>query len=797
MYVCTNQYFHGFRSDCISIEAQEQEIQSTTNPSAAERELAQLKIVARRLRKQLAEKYEAKKKERISTGTKKNYRRIQKIFCEKFMKKYFPELPNSHSLAQFLDNPAAAQHLRNKDMMENENIVLLFLQALPEFCTKDEKDLGESTFGNARAAIRDLFYQVGQLWKKDSNFEREIHDWCRANSRTIAEYRLQGRTKANIGKRHMFFDLYLAIAKQYFHDGLLFEWAYHVLTWNLMTRGCSTSALRWTHIQTGNDSCVFVIPKSKADQEGVKLDPKHVFANTFNPYICPMYALGMYTLCLRYQHPTDIFPGGQQLSRFAKSLHRNKHSHKDIVKLLKSHGYEPSDIGVHSIRKGAGSYAMNGNLGQTPSISAICLRTGWTQGAIKDKYLKYGEAQDTYLGRVLAGYPVSGKDCVRFGELPPTFGKNVDDAVVRAAMVRAFPVTEHPDFPASAMGLFNRMLAVIVKNHYWIEHINKNITGHDHPYFTSLFYLEKWPAKLMNKLDEDPTLMTASGVPGYIRTTIELREQKELLRDIITVHLPDRDTRILDGVAKLLDDRNIASGGVSMIQVQGLLDRRFDRLEERIRGGVTTPGDEQRSQPAAGTADASAASVDVRRKGLSRWNEWRHGDGAWYAIPPKCKYPNPTSGVQTLLYQYYFGRVVDGTNNMQQIMPVHEMQSHNVPANTRADKTVDPPVRSTRATSRLSEAKQFVQFFEKNIKQKWPREAERGYRIPPRQGEVGPMFEHVLEVLKACLPSAATQPARKRRKTCQQKGWTTHLRDVRKWKREQNIIGYLNTVLVW
>jgi len=377
------------------MEAQDREIQSATNPSTAERELARMKEVARELRKKLFEKYESKKKERIAEGTKKNYRRIQKMFCEKFMKQLFPELPLAHSLGSFLDNPACAEHLCNKELMENENIVLLFLQALPQFCTKAEEDLGESTFGNARAAVRDLFYQAGHLWKKDSNFEREISDWCRANSRTIAEYRLKGKTKANIGKRHMFFDLYQALAKQYFRDGLMFEWAYHVLTWNLMTRGCSTSALRWSHIQTGNDSCVFIIPKSKADQEGVKLDPKHVFANTVNPYICPMYALGMYTLCLRQQNPVDIFPGGQQLSRFAKSLHRNKHSHRDILKLLKSHGYDPSDIGVHSIRKGAGSYAMNGQLGQTPSISAICLRTGWTQGAIKDKYLKYAEAQDT------------------------------------------------------------------------------------------------------------------------------------------------------------------------------------------------------------------------------------------------------------------------------------------------------------------------------------------------------------------------------------------------------------------
>ena len=126
--------------------------------------------------------------------------------------------------------------------------------------------------------------------------------------------------------------------------------------------------------------------------------PKHMFANPRNPYICPIFALGMYTLCLeRNQDPVEVFPGGNQLSKFSKSL-RKKKTDEDILGLLKARGYDVSDIGVHSIRKGAASYAANGIVGMCPSISAICLRAGWTQGAVKDKYLKYEHAADTYLG---------------------------------------------------------------------------------------------------------------------------------------------------------------------------------------------------------------------------------------------------------------------------------------------------------------------------------------------------------------------------------------------------------------
>ena len=56
--------------------------------------------------------------------------------------------------------------------MDGENIILLFLQTLHEFCVNDQEDLGTSTFGSARTAVRDLFKEVGELCNKDIAFER-------------------------------------------------------------------------------------------------------------------------------------------------------------------------------------------------------------------------------------------------------------------------------------------------------------------------------------------------------------------------------------------------------------------------------------------------------------------------------------------------------------------------------------------------------------------------------------------------------------------------------------------------
>jgi hypothetical protein len=66
----------------------------------------------------------------------------------------------------------------------------------------------------------------------------------------------------------------------------------------------------------------------------------------------------------------QIFPGGDQLSKFGKILASFK---KDpaISALLHVNGYDLSDISVHSLRKGAGSYATCGVVGMTPSTVAM------------------------------------------------------------------------------------------------------------------------------------------------------------------------------------------------------------------------------------------------------------------------------------------------------------------------------------------------------------------------------------------------------------------------------------------
>ena len=489
-------------------------------------------------------------------------------------------------------------------------------------------------------------------------------------------------------------------------------------------------------------------------------------------------------MCLENQHPLEIFPGGQQLSRFAKALNRNKAKDGHIRKLLLAHGYTPEDIGVHSIRKGAGTYATNGIVAMTPSISAICLRAGWTQGSIKDVYLQFEHAQDTYLGRVLSGLPVSGKEAHRFMDLPATWGKNIEDPAVKDALARAFPVTKHPDFPASAMGLFHRMLAVIVKNHYWLTTLApEEFDNNDHPYLSSLFYMETDFDTLVNKLDHDPTLMTPTGIVGHIQSIVATRDNMKLLKDIINVHLPKRDEELIGAIERLLDNRGINAPHATMQQIEALLERKIQPVMELVQ---QLPDAQLEAVAAPRSADP-APRGDVRQLGLSNWNEWKHDDGNWYAIPQNCKYPLPKCGVHSLLFQYYFGRAIEEGDTTYHIMPIKKMKGNQLPE--KRNRTATLP--ACRAKARLAEARALCEFLENNIRHRWPSTTRRGYRLPPPKVDLKKMFEHASQLIEECRPSWNVPPA-KRRKTCNQKGWSTHLRDVGKWKREQ---GYRGTRL--
>ena len=83
-------------------------------------------------------------------------------------------------------------------------------------------------------------------------------------------------------------------------------------------------------------------------------------------------------------------------------------------------GQDVKYLGVHSICKGAATYASSGSTAG-PSGAAMNLCVGWTLGQVQDTYIWYEAAGDQYVGRVLSGLPVNS---YKFALLGPCFVLN-------------------------------------------------------------------------------------------------------------------------------------------------------------------------------------------------------------------------------------------------------------------------------------------------------------------------------------------------------------------------------------
>jgi hypothetical protein len=125
----------------------------------------------------------------------------------------------------------------------------------------------------------------------------------------------------------------------------------------------------------------------------------HVYATPDKPATCPVLALATYVfsnpgltnICGESFNMDDdvgssrLFPGGDQYGRFMACLHRVIENNLEEFLLL---GIKPGDLGSHSARKGASSFASAGSTVSPPMVS-ICLRAMWSMGPVKERYLQY------------------------------------------------------------------------------------------------------------------------------------------------------------------------------------------------------------------------------------------------------------------------------------------------------------------------------------------------------------------------------------------------------------------------
>ena len=121
---------------------------------------------------------------------------------------------------------------------------------------------------------------------------------------------------------------------------------------------------------------------------------------------------------------------GTASHRFCDSLQKLVDNYADVV-----YGYvRSSRTNTHGIRKEAPTFSTSGTT-VPPSIILVALHGEWSMGKVFDVYFNFGECEDNYLGRTLAGLDPND---VSFGDVPPYFEKDMDDKITEKGMTHMF-----------------------------------------------------------------------------------------------------------------------------------------------------------------------------------------------------------------------------------------------------------------------------------------------------------------------------------------------------------------------
>mmetsp|Transcript_14102 Transcript_14102/g.38951 ORF Transcript_14102/g.38951 Transcript_14102/m.38951 type:complete len:657 (-) Transcript_14102:1020-2990(-) len=288
---------------------------------------------------------------------------------------------------------------------------------------RTNKYLSPSSYGNRRAMINHMF-RIHHRNGMPDEFKEELCTLYKGFYRTLAKD-VGESSDPSSGKEPMSKAIYLKIGQWLLEWGTedgVFAFCYLVLTWNLMCRVKNTAMLRFSHIQWIKfDSMEIAFMHSKTDQLGVeKQFKRNVYGNHKEPLASPVFALAVYlSTCIQTPQSPEgkLFPGSKQEDRFANILAKVVEMHKSE---LNSMGLVPSQIGTHSIRKGAISYAASMPGG--PGSASICIRAGWTMGKVKDIYMRFVNNGDAFVGRTLTLLPLLDAE---FGSSSPHFAERL------------------------------------------------------------------------------------------------------------------------------------------------------------------------------------------------------------------------------------------------------------------------------------------------------------------------------------------------------------------------------------
>jgi hypothetical protein len=180
---------------------------------------------------------------------------------------------------------------------------------MSQVCHKANPKEGESPFNSFstvsgyNSAVKWLYQESGVQMAPDAT--KKMSDFLLGYRRQVAEFKESGQMKMFEGKYPMTPLVYRFLAKKALEMDRDFHLSctvhtFLLLAWNLISRSNTVEHLMFERVEWEEDSLVVSIGKMKNDQEGQNFTPRHVFANSEVPEICPILSLAILVFCKGY-----------------------------------------------------------------------------------------------------------------------------------------------------------------------------------------------------------------------------------------------------------------------------------------------------------------------------------------------------------------------------------------------------------------------------------------------------------------------------------------------------------------
>ncbi len=430
----------------------------------------------------------------------------------------------------------------------------------------------------------------------------------------VAEKKQIGVMKNHEGKHHFTFDVYVQLCKAALFANetrshfARFVHVFICFCWNMIARANSVAELGYHAISWEADCLIVDMSKHKGAQSGERISAKHIFANPFEPAVCPILSLAIHTFCT-----SDRPEGPEFLKLFSGSPYETLINWlKEVLPDIQNLGFSVDDYGTHSFRKGGASHVAS--IPGGPGLVTIFGRADWSMGQVQDRYLTNVQGGDQLCGRLVCGLHFSMGTA--FSVIPPRF-KLASKVLTESQWNDILP--RYNEYPREFQSTLPFLLAQICYHYNWLMERDENGKGvnisETHMLFNSrlfrspLFGVLRSSVLLPNIVGEcKETGIIATGVPENVNLMRKADVQLDLMKNLMNEHAlfrKDVMEHLPHLVATEIRKGFVFQGDVNKVskeEMQLMVDDQYRKIEKLL---------EERLKHYGGTGSASDVRDDT------------------------------------------------------------------------------------------------------------------------------------------------------------------------------------------